>query len=165
MQKIDLVLLLDPDAERNHETWEESWWNISDKGLLQRQEVLNKAFNNFYKEMDAFGDSDGAKRIRKQRRNAIQEGIIAASNQRCGEYKKLLKALDSRANFVLGSLTTAIAGAGAIFTPASTVRALSGIASIVSGVRSEFNEDYFANQTIQVLRKDSRNNVRVYTRV
>ena len=45
----------------------------------------------------------------------------------------------------------AVAGAGAIFTGVNTVRALSGTASIISGVRSEFNEDYFANRTIQVL--------------
>jgi len=54
-------------------------------------------------------------------------------------------------NLTLGGLTTAAAGAGAIFTAASTVRALSGVAAIFSGFRAEVNDAYFQNLTIQVI--------------
>ncbi len=59
--------------------------------------------------------------------------------------------MDSRVNLNLGTLTTAFASAGAIFTRVNTVRALSGIAGFFSGARAEFNQNYFANQTIHVL--------------
>ena len=85
------------------------------------------------------------------RRNQIQERIIAASNQRCSDYKKLLKSLDSETNFGLGSLTTILGGVGAIVTNVDTVRSLAGAAGITSGVQAQFNQDYFANLTIQVL--------------
>ncbi len=130
-QKIDLALLLDPTSEGMEK----------DELLKSKREKLRKAFNGFYKY-----PTD-----QLRRRNRIQERILSASNQRCGEYKNYLKQFDSGINFFLGSLTTAVAGAGAIFTGVDTIRALSGSASILSGVRSEFNQEYFSNQTIQVL--------------
>ena len=78
-----------------------------------------------------------------QRRNAIQERILAASNQRCAEFKNYLRQFQAEVNFGLGTATTTLAGLGAIFTPASTVRALSGAAAIASGVRAEFEENFF----------------------
>ncbi len=86
-------------------------------------------------------------------RNQVQERILAASNQRCGEYKNFLKRFDSESNIILGGLATAIGGAGAIFKAADTARALSGIGAIFSGWRAEVNADYFNNLTIQVISK------------
>ena len=130
-EKIDIALLLNPEGQRINE----------DDELEMKRDKIEKAFIAFYKNpID-----------QKRRRNSIQERILSASVQRCGEYKNFLKQFDSGTNFFLGSLTTAIAGAGAIFTSLDTVRALSGTAAIISGVRSEFNEDYFSNQTVHVL--------------
>ena len=138
-ERINLVSILNPDAELGDILVKE----VDDdaKNKANNEIKLGKAFKVFYRNV-----TDNLRR-----RNRVQERILAASNQRCGEYKKFLKQLDAETNFLLGSLTTALAGAGAIFTAASTVRALSGSASIISGVRAEFNTDYFANQTIQVL--------------
>lgn len=105
------------------------------------REILRMAFEAFYKE--PFEQT--------QRRNRVQERLLAASNERCGEYKTFLKQIDSETNLILGSITTAVAGAGAIVTGAGAARALSGIAAILTGVRAEFNEDYFHNKTIQVI--------------
>jgi hypothetical protein len=88
---------------------------------------------------------------KKRLRNSLQDRIIAASNQRCGEYKDFLKRFDSESNILLGWLGTATAGAGAILTPVNTVRTLSGIAAILSGWRAEVNEAYFNKLTIQVI--------------
>ena len=108
--------------------------------LKENIKRLEEAFKTFD------GNTDGDK---KRLRNQIQERILAASNQACGEFKRELKKFDARWNFVLGSATTALAGAGAIFTGAAA--ALSGSAAIVSGVRAELNEDYFHTLTIQVI--------------
>lgn len=84
-------------------------------------------------------------------RNQVQERILAASNQRCGQYKNILKRFDSEMNVALGWIATAVGGAGAIFKTADTARALSGIAAIFSGWRAEVNAAYFSNLTIQVI--------------
>ena len=94
----------------------------------------------------------------KRRRNAIQERILSASMQRCGEFKNFLRQLQTETDFFLGSAATTLGGLGAIFTPLSTVRALSGAAGIMSGIRAEFNESFFYNQMVHVITKgiDSR---------
>ncbi len=136
-QEIDLAILLDPSSEGivGADSAEDSLSN------------LEQAFDAFNLKIDA--EPDVAKQ--KQLRNRVQERILAASNERCGEYKQLIKEMDAEVNFWLGSATTAVAGVGAILTGVNTVRAFSGTASILSGVRSEFNEDFFANKTIQVI--------------
>lgn len=86
-------------------------------------------------------------------RNAIQERILAASEQRCGRYKVFLKQYEGESNFVMGALTTALAGAGALASPVIAARALAGAAGVTSGVNAEFNDKLFAKLTIQVLTK------------
>jgi hypothetical protein len=86
-----------------------------------------------------------------QRRNRVQERLLAASNQACGEYKNILKRFDAENNTILGWVATAIAGAGAIVTGAGAARALSGVAGILTGARAELNENYFQNKTTQVI--------------
>ncbi len=131
-QKIDLALLLAPKG------------NILLDGPTTekiRQQYLQLAFNAFYGEATS----------QVLRRNRVQNRIIAASNQRCSEFKKFIKQFDSSSNLFLGGLTTLTAGLGAILTAASTVRALAGSAAIASGFRAEVNEAYFQQQTVQLL--------------
>lgn len=142
LEEIDLARLIASKAAKtlkNGGTTEPT----GDDAPKTTHEALLDAVKNF--------ENVGTRTEQKRRRNEIQSFIVAASNQRCGDYKRLVKALDARANFVLGGLTTAAAAAGAISTAQSTVRALSGTAAFLSGARAEFNESYFANQTIQVL--------------
>lgn len=87
------------------------------------------------------------------RRNAIQERILGASDERCGAYKKFLKQYEGQAGFAFGAVTTILAAAGALFSPVAVARALSGSAAAVSGVHAEFTEKFFARLTIQVLTK------------
>lgn len=86
-------------------------------------------------------------------RNRVQDRIIAASNQRCETYKQSLYELDRNFNFITGSITTALAGAGAIVAHEQTAKELAALAGISSGVRAEFNADYFRNITIEVISK------------
>ena len=113
-----------------------------DDDINTRQQDLQKAFNDFYTLEEE---------TRLLRRNRVQNRIIAASNQRCSEFKKFVKQFDSSTNLFLGGLTTLTAGLGSIFTAANTVRALSGTAAITSGFRAEVNDAYFQQQTVQLL--------------
>jgi len=115
------------------------------KGGIKTWDEAFVAFEKIIKDKD--------EKEKARLRNQVQERILAASNQRCGEYKNFLKRFDSESNIILGGLATAIGGAGAIFKAANTARALSGIAAIFSGWRAEVNADYFNNLTIQVISK------------
>lgn len=141
-EEIDLVCLL---YQKNAGTCGNSQQSTSllsgpSTVLKDYQKNLQGAFLDFYKNSPSGVD-----------RNRVQDHIISASNQRCGQYKQFLKRHDITTNLALGSLATITAGAGAIFTASDTVRALSGIAAMFSGLRAESNEVFYQRRTIQVL--------------
>ena len=138
-QKLDLALILTRHSDTPFQLKKEA---SEDENRKQ----LELAFAQFNMKIKDTTTDDGKELLRNQ----VQERILAASNQACAEFKRELKALDARVNFIFGSLTTAVAGAGAIFT-GGTSQALSGVAGIISGVRAEFNQDYFQMLTIQVI--------------
>lgn len=138
--EIDLAVLLDPEIGTVGR--ERSLFFLRRRARIRyEQQRLSGAFAAFYEEKNGI----------KERRNRVQDRIMAASNQRCARYKRYLKRFDSYNNLLFGSVTTAAAGLGAIFTPASTVAALSGAAAVSSGLRSEVNATLFQEKTIQVL--------------
>ena len=136
--EIDLAVLLDPDIGQPRTLF----FFRKRARIRYEQQRLSEAFESFYEEE--------SKKL-KERRNRVQDRIMAASNQRCARYKQFLKRFDSYNNVFFGAITTGAAGLGAIFTPASTVAALSGAAAISSGIRSEVNDTLFQEKTIQVL--------------
>ncbi|MCH7887723.1 MAG: hypothetical protein IIA00_00410 [Proteobacteria bacterium] len=139
-QKIDLAAVLTGGEMQLFET------DGSENKNIENRRQLELAFKQFHKTTEDPKKGDVNKRLRNQ----VQERILAASNQACAEFKRELKALDARVNFILGALTTATGVAGGIFT-GGTSQALSATAGILSGVRAEFNEDYFQMLTIQVI--------------
>lgn len=132
-EPINLVALLDPKNERSSKK------ATSSDGKIE----IEQAFAAFYEDKNEL----------ELRRNRVQERLLAASNQRCNEYKQFIKQINTQTGFILGSLATTLAGVGAILTPASTVRALAGSAAITSGIRAEFQQDYFANLAVEVITK------------
>lgn len=138
IDEVDLIRLLDP--------LNRSWVTAS----MSPEEKLGRALDAFY---TRYGTT---REDLMRRRDGVQERILIASSQLAAEYERYLKRYDSAANFSLGSLTTALAGMGSIFTDAGTVRALAGSAAITSGVRAEWNETMFSRVTIQVLVKGIR---------
>lgn len=152
--KVDLVNALDPHRYGSKErriAWNmepkvpsgngsETGWELSDE--------LEDAFTGF---IDTRYD-EGIYDV-KARRNRLQDRLVASSNQACAEFKRHINALQSETNFILGTITTALAGAGAIVTGASGARALAGTAGIFSGVRAEFNENLFRKLTVEVITK------------
>lgn len=135
-EEIDLALLLNPTGENCHA-------ELEGRACCDERRRLECAFASFYEEQDE-------ERL-ELRRNRVQDRLIAASNQRCADYKQHVRRFDSTNNIALGGLTTLSAGLGAILTHVGTVRALSGAAAITSGFRAEMNQTYFQEHTIQVL--------------
>lgn len=125
IDKVDLVKLLDPDAANNDLERAAETFKTNIKTKAKRQQIIE--------------------------RNHVQDRLIAASNQKCGEYVKLIKQYDAETNLLLGIASVVSAGAGAIATPVNTARTLSGLAAIFSGVRAENNDAYFQSLTIQVI--------------
>ena len=56
-------------------------------------------------------------------------------------------------SFSLGSLTTLLAGAGAVISHEQTAKELAALAGVSSGTRAEFNSSYFQNITVDVVGK------------
>lgn len=98
---------------------------------------LERAFHGFYNTAYLEGAT--------ARRNRIVEQLVIASNQNCGDFLQTLHGTQATGNFLLGSLATATAGAGAIVTNGNSARLLSGLGSIFGGLRAEMNEDYYRN--------------------
>lgn len=120
---IELESLLDPEGKRT--------------AFKSKDDDLSKAFQAFYANYPTAEQGN--------RRDRVQDRLIAASNQRCNVYKTYLKRLDSHAGFLFGALSTALGGAGAIVTGETAARTLSGLAGITSGVGAEYEKNFFAN--------------------
>lgn len=87
------------------------------------------------------------------RRTRLQARLISASDTNCGIFGETLYGTQALANFSFGTVATTLAGAGAIVTREDTARLLSGASGIVTGVRSEMNEDFFRRQWVEALLK------------
>jgi len=95
-----------------------------------------------------YRDTDLAGRAR---RSEIQERMLAASDQRCNDFKTLLQKKFSNVSFNTGVASAALSVAATIVTPLNTSKALSGLAGISSAYRAEYNQAYFANAAVQVV--------------
>jgi len=148
-ERLDLVRLLDPlgDIPPNARA-NAACEALTDKGQQFRDGCLiDNAFMQYHA---------AAARDTPAHRNSIQDRILAASDQRCNVFLAYLQRHQSATNFTLGSVTTVLAGAGAIATGVGVARALAGTAGMVSGVRAEFDQSYFQNQTTSIISKGIR---------
>lgn len=134
-EKVNLPDLLDPDKKRDDVTP-----LITTNNSENKTDNLERAFDAFYKYPN-----------KEQRRNRVQDRLLAASEQRCNLYKNYLKRVETYQSTTFGMLTTVLAGAGAIATGSVNTRAFSGLASISSGMGAELKEGFFANLASQVI--------------
>ena len=98
-----------------------------------------------------FKDDPATKAQYQYRRNDLQDRIIAASNQRCGAYLRVLVSSKSQNQMGWGSLTTLLSGAATVTTPISAARLLTAGSTVTSGVMGVYNEAYFNNLTVNVI--------------
>jgi len=142
-EQIDLVATLDPDKRREtHLPADTSPKPIPPRTKEEEARIeLERAFRAFYTYGPRLED----------RRSRLQDRILAASEQRCNTYKNYLKRVESAQSTTAGIMTTLLAGAGAIATHVTSVRTLSGLAGISSGVGAELNQGVFSNVASQVI--------------
>jgi hypothetical protein len=86
-------------------------------------------------------------------RNRIQDRLILASNELCENYKVLLKKKQSRFNFYSGAAATLLGAAGGVATGAEGPQLLSALSGAASGVRAEYNGQYFSDLAAHVITK------------
>ena len=118
---------------------------------LTKEPFPFKSPEEAFSEIERIGDGLGSDEKKKLLRAEYVSRAMARSDRLCAEYTQNLNKFDRNSNIVLGGVTTLLAGLGAIFTPASTVRALSGSAAITSGWQGDVSEAAFLKQTADVL--------------
>lgn len=134
-ETVDLPALLDPERHAKRKLGAE--WDTLPEGKR-----IDLAFSAFHTEYPVETERD--------RRDQVQERLLGISNQLCSRYLAYMQNIHSDGNFVLGSLATIAGAAGAIFSGGAS-QILAGTAGALSGVRAEFNQDYFSNLTVAVI--------------
>ncbi len=147
IERVDLVKLLDPSNHGCDNLTKGSCVSNEDTPSLN-VERLERAFIGFYNKK-----YDGTPQpTPEDRRNRVQDRIIAASNESCKRFQYALKSHSSTTNFVLGTVTTGLGAAGAIATQ-STAQILAAGAGFTSGTRAEYNQDFFSTLAVEVIVK------------
>jgi hypothetical protein len=139
-EKIDLLQLIDPENKRCHGPCTP----VGDDRPISDAD-FEAAFTAFY------AYDGGQARALRLRRNRVQDRVLAASEQRCSVYKLYLQRVQSEDQSMFGSLTTILAGAGAIATGQINSRVFAGLAGITSGVGAEMQQAYFGNLAARVI--------------
>ncbi|MFZ3018864.1 MAG: hypothetical protein WA056_10450 [Gallionella sp.] len=104
--------------------------------------------------------------VKRNRRNSIQERILASSMSRCNVFKTFLRRDQADQNFLFGSLTTAAGVLGAVLPGATASHNLAGAAGLFSGIRSEYNQAYYSNLAAHVIIKGiETKQEQVYSRI
>ncbi|WP_374652343.1 hypothetical protein [Dongia sp.] len=146
-EQVDLISLLDPEGMARQKYTPEPGQPAWEALPIGRQ--IDLAFDAYHKTEAKLELDEPAK---KRRRDQVQERLLGASNDMCYRYKRFLQNVHSHGNFFFGALTTIAGAAGAIVTGGGS-QILAGTASALSGIRAEFNQDYFSNLTVATVWK------------
>ena len=95
--------------------------------------------------------SDLAAKALKYQRNELQDRIIAASNQKCGMYLRVLTSSKAQTQQAWGGLAVLLSGAAAVVTPVNSAKALAAGSTVSNGILAQYNEAYFNNLAINVI--------------
>jgi hypothetical protein len=93
---------------------------------------------------------DSGPRYTALQRNEVIDGIMAASDRKCGRYIAFLQQYDGNVNSTFGIASQAAAILATIAS-GGTAQGLAAAAGIAGGVRGTLNESHFSNQTIGVV--------------
>jgi hypothetical protein len=85
------------------------------------------------------------------RRDDLQDRVLAASNQKCGQYFIFLHGNKADWELKLGGVSSLLAGAGAVVSHMPSAQAFSAAAGVASAARAERSQAYFANLAIEVV--------------
>jgi hypothetical protein len=87
----------------------------------------------------------------KQHRNLVQNRLLAASERRCGRFFQYLKRDNSNKNFWFATFSSVFATAGALVPGLRAAQNLSGISALGTGLRAEYNNEFYANLAVSVI--------------
>jgi hypothetical protein len=87
----------------------------------------------------------------KYRRNDLQDRIIAASNQRCAAYMRVLISSKAQTQMGWGGLASLLSGAATVTSPAAAAKVLSAGSTVSSSYLSLYNAAYFNSLSINVI--------------
>jgi hypothetical protein len=83
----------------------------------------------------------------------LQDRIIISSNELCETYKTVLKRKQARFNQWAGAVSVVSAAAGTIAPAETTAKIWSGISGSSTGIRAEYNQNYFSNLAAHAIAK------------
>lgn len=86
-------------------------------------------------------------------RNLVQNRLMVASDRRCGRFFQYLKKDSSDTNFKFGLASGVLSTAGALVPGLRAAQNLSGLSALSSGLRAEYNNEYYANLAVSVITK------------
>lgn len=107
--------------------------------------------SQFEKEVKLFNSTSGVASPAK--RNLLQDRLKVSADQLCDDYKANIMRKQARSNFWLGTASLFLGSAGALTKSVDAARALAGGSAFATGVRSEYNQDFFLDQTVAVIAK------------
>ncbi len=136
LSKVDLLVLIGGSANASDGITKDT----PDEDYAKRLDTLLRAFPS---------DGENAQLVR----NRIQDRLILSSNDLCEDYKSNLKAKQSRFNFFSGVGATLLGVAGSLAPHAATAKVFSALAGAATGVRAEYNHDYYADVTAHLVTK------------
>lgn len=84
-------------------------------------------------------------------RNDLQDRILAASNQKCAAFIRMLVSSKAQTNMVWGNFATLLSGAASVTTPGSVARVLSAGSTLSSGILARYDQAYFNNLALNVV--------------
>lgn len=140
VENIDLIYILTGGTDSGFS-------NSNEKN--EDNESFSKRFDDALRKF-TLEDEESAGQLK---RNRLQDRIIISSNELCETYKTLFKRKQARFNQWAGVVSIAAAAAGTIAPAETTAKVWSGISGTSSGIRAEYNQNYFSNLAAHAIAK------------
>jgi hypothetical protein len=139
---INLVELMDPDGIA------EKAWKRQNNARGDNWELLPWA-TKYDITMARFVEihQDGAIRGR----NLVQNRLMAAAERRCGRYIQFLRSDNTSTNFAFASAAGVLSTLGALISHEQSARTFSALGGMTSGLRAEYNNEFYSNLAISVI--------------
>jgi hypothetical protein len=155
LETVNLIELLDPTAKT-----EERYTRDHPKGAGKKQwSSLTYAvrYDLIFAQFNEIAVNP------KLQRNLVQNRLVAASERRCGRFFQFLKKDSSDMNFAFAAASGFLATAAALVPGMRATQNLAGLSAFSSGLRAEYNNEYYANLAISVITRgieEKRNELR-----
>jgi hypothetical protein len=146
IEVVNLMFLIDPEL-RGKQLYQRKKDALGGRDWSQLE--LSEKYDYGYVAFETLYEHKSDEKLRL--RNMVQERIMAASERRCNHFLIEFRKIHADTNFGIGMATTLSAGLGALVPGVQASKNLSGIAGILSGVRGEFNDSYYANLATSVI--------------